>query len=254
MYRINQALDLIVSSYCEILEEKLVGIYLHGSLAMNCFNINSSDIDFLVIIKEDICFEVKRKLIDVLLKLSESIPKNGFEMSVILEKDVKKFIYPTPFILHYSDYYKHKYINDENFICGNSTDPDLAAHIVITIERGRCLFGKPIREVFQSIPKKYYVESIMGDIENAAEGIINNPIYYVLNLCRVLCYLKEGTICSKAEGGKWGINNLSYPYIDTIKLALIGYESSDNKIKWNQQHLAWFADYMVNEIKSEYSY
>lgn len=252
MLKINEILDVIVSNYHEILNTNLVGIYLHGSLAMKCFNPDSSDIDFLVVVKKDISFKVKKKLIDVLLKLSKDGPRKGFEMSIILEKDAEKFRYPIPFILHYSDYHKEKYISNPQYICGNSTDPDLAAHIVITIERGRCLFGKPIKKVFQSVPKKYYIESIISDIQGAKEEIINNPIYLTLNLCRVLYYLREGAICSKKEGGEWAVENLTYQHIDIIKLALLGYVNSDNTVEWSQEQLICFADFMLNEIKNEY--
>ncbi|KYH34252.1 streptomycin 3''-adenylyltransferase [Clostridium tepidiprofundi DSM 19306] len=252
MIKINEILNVIISNYHEILKTDLVGIYLHGSLAMNCFNPDSSDIDFLVIVKKDISFKAKKKLIDVLLKLSKDGPRKGFEMSIILEKDAQNFTYPTPFILHYSDYYKEKYISNPQYICGNSTDPDLAAHIVITIERGRCLFGKPIKEVFQTVPKKYYIESIISDIQDAKEEITNNPIYSILNLCRVLYYLKERAVCSKKEGGEWAIENLTYQYIDTVKLALLGYINSDNTIEWNQDQLICFADFMLEEINNEY--
>jgi predicted nucleotidyltransferase len=37
-------LDKIVELFRDELSENLIGIYLHGSLAMNCFNPNRSDI------------------------------------------------------------------------------------------------------------------------------------------------------------------------------------------------------------------
>lgn len=47
-------LDGIVSKSKEIIEEKLVGIYLHGSMAMGCFNSDKSDIDVIMVIEDDI--------------------------------------------------------------------------------------------------------------------------------------------------------------------------------------------------------
>ena len=38
-----------VSNLSEMLGNNLVGVYLHGSLAMGCFNPHASDIDVLVI-------------------------------------------------------------------------------------------------------------------------------------------------------------------------------------------------------------
>ena len=41
----------------EILGENLVGIYLHGSAAMGCFNDKKSDIDLLVVVKGEVSDE-----------------------------------------------------------------------------------------------------------------------------------------------------------------------------------------------------
>ena len=73
MIEIKEMLDNIISSYYGILKKNLIGIYLHGSLAMHCFNPLSSDIDFLVVVKEKPSFNEMRELIEVLLRLS----KNG---------------------------------------------------------------------------------------------------------------------------------------------------------------------------------
>lgn len=102
MKEIENILNKMINGYCNILKENLVGIYLHGSLAMNCFNYYSSDIDILVVVKGNMDFKTKRKLINIILELSKDGPQKGFELSVILEENSKNFIYPTPFLLHYS--------------------------------------------------------------------------------------------------------------------------------------------------------
>lgn len=213
---------------------------------------NSFDIDLLVIINEMIDPKIKRELIDVLLGLSDNGPKKGFEMSVILKRNLEEFQYPTPFILHYSDIYKERYLNEPDFICGDSADPDLAAHIVVTINRGICLFGKSINEVFEPIPEKYYIESIMNDIASAKECIVDNPVYFILNLCRVLCYLKEGAICSKKEGGEWGYMNPPSRHKNIIKSALEAYKDANNVSQWESKLLIDYANFVLDEINTEY--
>lgn len=250
MIPVQQILDDLVSSYHKILQRNLIGLYLHGSLAMGCFNPYSSDIDFLVIVKEKPTLNEMRKLVDVLLKLSKIGPKKGFEMSVLLEDDAKNFEYPTNFVLHYSEAHKDRYINQSDYICGGFGDPDLAAHIMILRERGVRLIGKPIDEVFQAIPKKYYIESIKNDVETSKEEIINNPIYYVLNLSRVLCFLQDGKICSKKEGGEWANTNLPAKFIDIIQSALNAYSDINNVFEIEPNRLVDFADFMLKEIQN----
>jgi len=69
-----------------------------------------------------------------MLNLSAIAPGKGLEMSVLLERELIDFKYPTPFVLHYSNTHKERYENDPTYICGDQLDPDLAAHIYVTIE------------------------------------------------------------------------------------------------------------------------
>ena len=171
-------------------------------------------------------------------------------MSVLLEDDAKNFEYPTSFILHYSETHKDRYTNQLDYICGGFRDPDLAAHIMILKERGVCLIGKSIAEVFQAIPKKYYIESIKNDVYSSKEEILNNPIYYILNLCRVLCFLQDGKICSKKEGGEWALINLSAQYIGIVQSALNEYSDVNYTFEIEPKRLVDFADIMLKEIKN----
>lgn len=45
---INDLISTFVDSTKDILGENLVGVYLHGSLAMGCFNPQRSDIDLII--------------------------------------------------------------------------------------------------------------------------------------------------------------------------------------------------------------
>jgi streptomycin 3"-adenylyltransferase len=248
MVDINKVLNTIKERYYEILKNNLVGIYLHGSLAMDCFNENFSDIDFLVVVKENMPFEQKGKLVDVLLDLSQAGPYKGFEMSVLLEKEVQNFRYPTPFLLHYSDFHKKRYLEIPEYICGGFEDPDLAAHIVITRARGKSIFGKPINQVFSPVPREYYLDSITSDVKDAKEHIIESPVSCVLNLCRVLAFIRSGLVCSKKEGGKWAVDNLPHRYKYTVDLALKNYEDSCAVFDYNSTELLDFAHYMLSKI------
>ncbi|MDF2672626.1 MAG: hypothetical protein K0R09_891 [Clostridiales bacterium] len=247
---VKEILNKIIIEHRKLMNDNLVGIYLHGSLAMGCFNENLSDIDYIMVVKDKISFEIKRRIIDFLIGLSQYVPKKGIEMSIVLDKDIKNFVYPTPFELHYSKDINERYVNDLNYICGDSTDKDLAAHITVINHRGVCLYGKPINEVFGEVPEKYYIDSILYDIENAQGEILNNSVYYVLNLSRVLYYLREGIISSKYEGGKWAKEILPGKYFDIIEQAINIYVGKMGNIEWNESELKNFVEYMLNEINN----
>lgn len=252
MTEVNLLLDDIVTEYCKILKNNLVGIYLHGSLAMKCYNNRKSDIDFLVVVNNKPSVSDMHSLIEVLLTRQQDCPVKGFEMSVILKEDARNFKYPTPFVLHYSNYHKDRYMKDPDYICGGFEDADLAAHMMVTRERGVRLYGETIDRVFEPIPKKYYVDSIVKDVFEAKEEITSNPTYFVLNLCRVLYYLREEVISSKKEGGLWGCNNLPEDYRKIVHLALQDYEGDQEVINWETKQLLEFAEYMIDTIKTNY--
>jgi hypothetical protein len=56
------------------------------------------------------------------------------------------------------------------------------------------------------------------DVKDAAQDVIENPVYVVLNLCRVLYYLEEGKVSSKKEGGEWGLKILPQDYQTMIRM------------------------------------
>lgn len=240
-------LELIAENYKNILGENLVGIYLHGSLAMGCYT-NASDIDFIVLVKQPLNTTVKRTLIEAIIHLTD-VPRKGLEMSIVLDRYAKKFIYPTPFELHYSDYHKKKYLTDDSYICGGFTDKDLAAHFTIIRHRGICLYGKSIEDAFNEVPRKHYLDSIWSDVENSKEGIMENTVYITLNLCRVLYYLKENVVSSKLEGGNWAMSEVPEQYRSIVKDAVEVYSNRIEKMKFEKELLKKFAEYMLWEIK-----
>ncbi|KQL54268.1 hypothetical protein AN964_12715 [Heyndrickxia shackletonii] len=243
---IEKFLHEVCSLFQHRLGTNLVGIYLHGSLAMGCFQPAKSDVDVLIVVKETLTINQKQNIIRDILELTEY----KLEMSILLERDVQEFQYPTPFELHYSEMHRERYLLDENYLCSDSVDPDLAAHFVVTYERGRCLYGAPIHEVFNAIDRKYYLQSILFDVDNAVQEIVRDPVYYTLNLCRVLFYLKEGVVSSKKEGGEWGLRNVPDSYKELVSASLSQYTNPSIQIDWNQKQLIEFAKYMTETIRS----
>ena len=244
----KKILNIIIERYKSILGKNLVGVYLHGSLAMGCYT-NESDIDLIVVVREPINIIDKKVIIESIIAL-DNLPRKGIELSIVLEKHTKQFIYPTPFELHYSDSHRDRYLSDSNYLCGNFMDKDLAAHFTIIIYRGICLYGKKIEEVFTDVPRKYYIDSIVNDIENAEKDIIENTIYIILNLCRVLYYIKENVICSKLEAGNWAKEIVPQKYRKIVEDAVNVYTNRLDKIKYRNTILEQYASHMLKEIRN----
>ncbi len=233
----------------EILRDNLVGVYLHGSAVMGCFNPEKSDIDLIIVVKDSMSDADKRAYMDMVVDLNADAPAKGIEMSIVKKDVCSPFVYPTPFELHFSVAHLNWYLTDpDNYILKmNGADKDLAAHFTIILNRGKCLYGAPIKDVFAPVPKADYLDSIYEDIADAAEDISGNTMYITLNLARVLVYKKEGLILSKKEGGEWALGHLPAEYHALIKDALKEYEEAAS-ISYDLELAKRYADYMLTKI------
>lgn len=221
----EQLTEDFVRESLRILGDNLVGIYLHGSAVMGCFNPAKSDIDLLVIVEKDMPDGTKRAFTDMVVKLSEQGPAKGIEMSVVKREVCKPFVYPTPFVLHFSEGHRTWYRdNPEDYVKKmNGTDRDLAAHVTVLRARGVCLYGAPIADVFGEVPAEDYMDSLWYDIADAEDDIAEDTMYLTLNLARVLAFLQDGSVLSKKEGGEWGLKNLPEKYHKLLLAALSDY-------------------------------
>lgn len=243
-------LQQILLHYQKILGSHLTGFYVHGSIAFGCFHWDQSDIDFIVTVDHPPTLPEKEALIRCLLDCSDQCPPKGVEMSVVLDQYCRNFVYPTPFELHYSVTHRARCRADLALYCQtmHGTDPDLAAHFTVIRQAGIALYGSPIAEMFGPVPRADYLDSILRDVADAGAEIDGAPVYLILNLCRVLAFLREGTILSKEQGGRWGLEeNLPSEYEVVIHSALNAYVGN-SAFCGDPDSLHQFAAQMLCEI------
>ena len=243
-------LDEIVNKSKIIFQKNLTGIYLHGSLAMGCFNPNKSDIDLIIVIRNNITDIQKLQFMNHVVELNKLAPSKGLELSIVKQEYCRKFLYPTPFELHFSNTHLQWFIdNPTDYVHKmNGTDKDLAAHFKVIMKYGIVLYGEEINNVFADVPRKDYIDSIWSDIAGAKEEILEEPIYIILNLCRVAAFLKNDLIISKKQGGEWALQNLPAQYHTLISNAVQHYMLG-NEMDVDYMEAQNFADYMLQMIK-----
>ncbi len=222
---VRQQVTTFVEGCAPIIGSNLVGIYLHGSLAMGCFNPARSDLDLLVVSEALLTAVDRRQLVERLLSMSgQPIP---IEISFLARSQLHPWQHPTPFDLHFSEDWRDKMQQQiEHGSWQNwqpSVDGDLAGHVTVTRARGICLVGTAIADVFPQVPHRDYLDSILRDVVPSLDTIEENPVYVILNTCRTLAYLQQGKIYSKDEGGIWGLSHLDGAIQPVIEQALFQY-------------------------------
>lgn len=237
----------------EIIKENYLGFYIHGSLAMGGFNPKSSDVDVLVITHQSLEVEDKRKLARFLLGYSNS--PYPIEISFLNTDQLRHWQHPCVFDFHYSEFWRERFERDllngtYQYINGDiHSDADLAAHLTITYQRGICVEGKPIKEVFPLVPSADYTSSILGDYYDCLENIEKDPIYCSLNLIRVFWFLKEGVVSSKQEAGNWGLKTFPKDVRTIIRKVVDSYNNGNGTNTFEKDELVSLRDYIADKVQ-----
>jgi predicted nucleotidyltransferase len=238
----------------EALGDRLVSVVLHGSLAMNCFNPRRSDLDLLVVTRTALPLTTKRRL--ALLMLKSSRKPYPVEVSIIDQAVLHPWKYPTPFEFHFSEEWRQAF--NESILEGGTPrtlaedgDPDLAAHVAIARRRGVALFGPEPAELFPVIPEEDYLDSILRNVTDDLYGLTirtGQPVYAILNACRVYAHLRTEQIYSKAEGGEWALHGLPARHHPLIQQALKYYRGDTDDRDFPREGLQEFVDFMRTDF------
>ena len=241
-----------ISALRKRFEGNLNGVYLHGSLAMGCFNPNLSDVDLLAVTREPIIVDAQKGMAVELISLSKA--PTPIEFSLLAQADLQPWRYPTPYQFHYSESLRDQFARDissgawRKWNVNEKLDSDLAAHITTLRSRGIVLWGKPIEAIFPEPPQKDYLASILADIAWSKNLIAKNPVYPILNQCRVLAYLREGKILSKDEGGRWALEHLPSPLLQVVRSAMSAYSGLYEEMYVPEDKVRTFFDQMNDAI------
>jgi predicted nucleotidyltransferase len=245
---VREVLSETLSGVHSVLQDNLKGIYLYGSLAMGCFNPESSDIDVILVAKKRLSKEQRKKVIGYLKGVCSK--NRRIELSIVCEDVVQNPQYPIMVDLHF------EYWGD---IFENEKDNEILSNLYTTKKRGFCVWGMPISDVFSEIPAQYHLRSVIEDLRHTRKYLHKSPelvgydpaVYWILGSCRILAFIREEKVLSKLEGGQWGSATLPKKYHDLVKQALSYYQGKKKEHVWNHEKLEAFADYMTRVIQRE---
>lgn len=250
---VRARIECLIATQQVILGPALRGIYLHGSLAMGCYNPLRSDIDMLVLIDSALTSAQRSALVAALPVLST--PEQPIEISILLTGAIAPWRHPAPYELHYSEDWRARYAADD--AAGlPGVDRDLAGHITVARERGVALFGQKPLDLLPAVPPADFLDSILADVLSDEFGLAGlaasaNPVYTILNVCRTLGYMNTGRIMSKDEGALWALLELPWRYGSMTARALEKYRAYGDAPEYTREELAQFCSYALSELRSK---
>ncbi|HXW84818.1 MAG TPA: aminoglycoside adenylyltransferase domain-containing protein, partial [Candidatus Binataceae bacterium] len=216
---IRRQVENLVAELRTMLKDDLAGVYLHGSLALGCFNPRRSDIDLLIVSEKAVKLAIRKKL--AWLFLTRSRKPIGLEATVVSRTQLRQWRHPSHFEFHFSEDWRGRYRRelDAQLRFVRVRDPDLAMQIATARARGRRLFGGSRGKVLPQIPFAHQVASAMQDLRWARARIRQDPAYFVLNACRICALVESRRILSKDEGAAWALQRFPAEHRRVVRWA-----------------------------------
>jgi streptomycin 3"-adenylyltransferase len=230
--------DALVQLFRHVHGDAAVGGYLFGSAVTSGLR-PDSDLDFLVISSRRTSGSERRALIDGLLPISRSrgdpTDRRHVEVTVVARPAIQPWHYPPPMELQYGDWWRREFEAGEEPWA--SPNPDLAVLLTAARAEGVPLFGPPIAEFVDPIPRddlgRAMHDVIPGLIENLDDDVRN----VLLTLARVLFTLETGAIAAKDVAADWVIARLPDDRGEALRQARAAY-LGDEDDSWDAAAMA----------------
>jgi predicted nucleotidyltransferase len=233
----------------EALGGMLVGVYVHGSVALDTFRSGLSDLDVIAVARRRTNVAEKRLLVEILAEADENPAE--LEFHFLAEPDLDPWRHPAPFDFHYSDNWRGALRSDleHTLTRQGDTDPDLAAHLTVVRARGIPVQGPPPTDVFPVIPWNDYVDALLRDLKWVGERGTTSPVYCVLSPARVWATLATREIHSKDSGGAWAVDRLPANLRPVLAGALARYRGETDEFSVDPETLKQFLVYVEAEVR-----
>ena len=93
------------------------------------------------------------------------------------------------------------------------------------------------------MPDADYLSSIVADARSILDDLGDDPVYGILNLCRVMAYRQDGLVTSKREGGRWALEHLEPRFHELVNRALDASHSGAPILPTSDADLTAFAEH-----------
>jgi hypothetical protein len=221
---VNKALEQLLTSISQVLGNQLVGMYLYGSLSGGDFDLESSDIDFLVVTTSSLSDKTIADLETMHHRIWESGSKWApkLEGSYIPKREIRK---------HNPRSGPCPTVNESRFYLDKrGSDWIIQRHIVR--EQGVVLAGPDPKTLIDPVSAQDLRRAVKGVLNEWWFPMLEDPTwlrehgseyhaYTILTMCRALYTLENGTIVSKPVAARWVQGKLGEHWSRVIDQALL---------------------------------
>jgi predicted nucleotidyltransferase len=205
---VNVMLDLLLSEIQAILDQKLVGLYVFGSLVTGDFDADISDIDLIaatsIALDEKELEQLEKMHTDIAHK--EQAWDNRIEIGYISVEELRR----------YNPHYQQALTSPGEPFHVTEVGPAWIINRYVTREKGIARFGPPAATLIDPISREDLMQVLQEIIEEWREWI-NNPAvtwrrpyqgYAILTMCRAMYTFKHGEFVSKKQAALWAEKEL----------------------------------------------
>jgi predicted nucleotidyltransferase len=245
-------IDALIRGVRDVLDEDLVGAYLHGSAVLGGFR-PDSDIDMVVVSTRGTTLAEKRALIDLLLGLSgdrsSSVPRRPIELDIVLTSEIRPWRYPPTFDFHYSELWRDRFEGGEVEPWPSDSNPDLASAITMVLVGDRPLVGPQPADVFDPVPRADYLDAVLRDTGNVDEYLSWDTRNVVLTLPRIWSAIATDAVHSKESAALWALPRLPKEHRPVLELAIAAYRG-EVRDRWDEirPQTRAYVDQVLSEI------
>ncbi len=218
---VNAVLDLLLNGVRAVLGDRLVGLYLYGSLASGDFDPDTSDIDFVAVTAEALPDE----LVEGLRALHARLAASGLKWAAKLEgayiprAELRRY---DPQAGPFPGYNEGRF-----FVAPHGSDWIIQRHVLR--EWGVVLAGPDPAGLIDAVEPDGLRRAVLGTAQEWWRPVLADPAWLrtaeyqafaVLSLCRALFTLAHGAIASKQTSGRWALGALDARWSALIDWAL----------------------------------
>ncbi|ALC90746.1 hypothetical protein AM500_13830 [Bacillus sp. FJAT-18017] len=230
---IDNVLKEYINLFHEHFPETMEGLYIHGSIALNAYVDDSSDIDFITVTNRPLTEKDSDSLSFIHSHIAKKYKKPEMDGVYILWEDLGK-LYKNSIDFNYN----YPFYNNKKLSIGNYFNFNPVTWWVLK-KKGIKIIGTDPKDFQFEIQSKELFSYVLENMntywvnriqlaEDSIDDLLNLPTekidfeieWFVLGLLRQFYTLKEYDIVSKLDAGVYGLKEVPVEWHDIIKEAM----------------------------------